>query len=233
MARSSSSRSTSSKSSSSSAVGRGLLLAAIAAAFVWFWDSVWVWPLKLIVVVFHELSHAAAAVLTGGEVVSIGLSANEGGITVSRGGIRWVILNAGYLGSLLWGVGLLYAARSPERARTTATLLGVLLAFVSLWYMRPFFSFGTLFAGFVVLGMLAVGRLASAVAASFLLQALGVFSVLYALADIRSDVLHLGRSGTTDATMLADLTGVPAMVWGAGWLVAGVAILALLRRWIV
>jgi hypothetical protein len=222
-----------SSSRGSDSVWRGLLLAAVAGVFVWFWGSLWVWPFKMLVVTFHELSHAAAAILSGGEVLSMGISPNEAGFTKTRGGIPWVILNAGYLGSLAWGAGLLYASKSPERARTTATLLAALLAFVTIWFMRPIFSFGTLFSGFVVLGLLVTGRLASGEAAAFSLRAIGVFSVLYAFFDIQSDVLHRGPTGTTDATMLADLTGVPAMAWGVGWLALGVVVLWVMRRSLV
>ncbi|NIP98610.1 MAG: M50 family peptidase, partial [Akkermansiaceae bacterium] len=46
-----------------------------------------------------------------------------------------------------------------------------------------------------------------------LLTALGLTSCLYAILDIKSDVLdrpHL----ESDAAMLAELTGIPAMAWG-------------------
>ena len=65
-----------------------------------------------------------------------------------------------------------------------------------------------------------------------MLLVLGLTSALYALLDIRSDVLarpHL----ESDAVLLARFTGVPAVVWGVLWI--GVALVACwyaLRRWL-
>ena len=54
-----------------------ILLGALA---LWFWHSLWLLPLRLLVVTFHELGHATVAILTGGSVVSIKVSADEGEI---------------------------------------------------------------------------------------------------------------------------------------------------------
>ena len=40
----------------------------------------------------------------GGRIVAIGLTFDEGGVCITDGGSRFLILNAGYLGSLAWGV---------------------------------------------------------------------------------------------------------------------------------
>ena len=53
--------------------------------------------------------------LTGGRIVAIGLSFDEGGVCQTRGGWPFVILNAGYLGSLFWGA--LPGARRAAHAR--------------------------------------------------------------------------------------------------------------------
>ena len=76
-----------------------VLLTAIA--LIWLWTSPWLAPLKILIVLFHELSHALMTIITGGEVVSLELSSNQGGMVLSRGGSRFLILSAGYLGSLL------------------------------------------------------------------------------------------------------------------------------------
>ena len=43
------------------------------------WDSAVIFPLKILAIFFHELSHGLAAVATGGEIVSIELFLSEGG----------------------------------------------------------------------------------------------------------------------------------------------------------
>jgi hypothetical protein len=169
---------------------RVLALGLLLALFLTFWDSCLLLPLKLGVVALHELGHALMTWATGGAVVDFGLGLDQSGHVLSQGGNRFLILNAGYLGSLLFGVLLLLLFRRPEALRSgRLQLLG--------WGGRAF----------------------------------GAFSVLYALVDIRDDVI-LG-AGRSDAAMLAELTGVPAILWGLGWLAAGVAVLWKMRRWLI
>ena len=100
-----------------------LTFAAIAVVLALFWEHPLVWPLTIMVVLFHELGHALMAWLTGGEVVSIGLSPDQGGVTYTRGGWRVAILNAGYLGSLTFGGLLLAVARTERGARAAVEAL--------------------------------------------------------------------------------------------------------------
>ena len=55
-------------------------------------------------------------------------------------------------------------------------------------------------------------------------------SALYAVWDIASDVL-LRSMPMSDASALADLTGVPAVVWGVLWVAASLGVIfAVLRK---
>ena len=204
---------------------------AITAAILLFcWDYALVWPLKILVVFFHELGHALAALLTGGEVLEIGLSPNQGGVTHTRGGIRFVILNAGYLGSLGFGVALLATARSPRSARFGVAGLAGLLAVATLLWVRPLASFGFGFALLTTCAILLLARKGTDGLVQLCLRTLGAFSALYALWDIRSDVLS-GSRGLSDAAMLAELTWIPAPIWGVLWLGIGVFTLWKTRTW--
>jgi hypothetical protein len=63
-----------------------------------------------------------------------------------------------------------------------------------------------------------------------LLAAIGATSALYAVWDIASDVLFR-HSAASDASALAQLTGVPAVVWGLLWVLVSLAVLGqVLRR---
>jgi hypothetical protein len=214
---------------------RRLLLAAALAAYLlalWvLWPSPVVYPLKIFVVFLHELSHALAAVATGGEVASISLDAREGGATWVRGGSRFITLSAGYLGSLLWGLALLAVARfRPRLARAAVQALGMLTLLATLVYVRGFFglAFGLLF-GFA---LFAAGRRLQPDSAALLLGILGLTSAVYALLDIRSDIL-LRPGALSDAALLAQLTGIPAILWGLLWGVVAIAATALMfhRLW--
>jgi hypothetical protein len=210
------------------------LLLGLALFYVVLW-TLWltpvVFPLRVFVVLLHEISHALAAIATGGSVERIVLFANEGGAAYTRGGSSFVILSAGYLGSLLWGLALIeLAGMRTERARWALFALGIFTALMGALFVRNLFGFlfTAAFAGALVF---AARRLAGRSVALVLL-ALGLTSALYALLDIRSDILanpHL----ESDAVLLQGLTGVPALVWGFLWIGIALACCWLaLRRWL-
>jgi hypothetical protein len=207
---------------------RLVLPLALAAALLLLWDTFVVYPFRLFVVFLHEISHGLAAVLTGGTIVSIWLSFDEGGACLTRGGSRLLVLNAGYLGSLLWGALFLLLGGRRARAPLAIGAAGVLTFLVTLVYVRTLFGFLYGLAAALVLVAVAA-RLRPAVSET-LLAALGATSDLYAVWDVATDVL-LRHSGQSDAAALARLTGVPAILWGVAWIAISVAVLvAVLRR---
>ena len=215
-------------------VGRWLAVAFVVAVMVLFWHSPLLWPLKIFVVFLHELSHVAAIVLTGGHPSGISLSPYQGGLAQGYGGNNFLILNAGYLGSLVWGLALLAVANRHRVVPHFLRAMGIGLGVATFVWMRPLIGFGFLYGiGAAILMFLLGWRVSAAVGSAFL-RVLGIFSCLYALIDIQLDVLHPASWGrTSDASMLADLTGVPAIVWGLGWTLLSAAILFAFRRTII
>ncbi|MGH7505337.1 MAG: M50 family metallopeptidase [Longimicrobiales bacterium] len=207
---------------------RKLRFAAGFAAFfvaIWLlWPTPIVYPLKIFVVLFHELSHALAAIATGGQVERILLNPAQGGVTEVRGGNPFIMLSAGYLGSLAWGLLLLELAHTRARTlRIAVGAVGVFILAMTVLYVRGIFGAAfSLLAGATLL--IAARRLGPAALVA-VLNVLGLTSALYALLDIRSDILQRSHL-PSDAQMLAQLTGVPTVVWGVLWggigLVAGV-----------
>lgn len=203
-----------------------LLLAIVVYAL---WSTVFVWPLRLFVVLLHELSHGLAAVLTGGRIVSIALSPGEGGLCTTAGGWPFLISSAGYVGSALFGAFFLVLGvrGRPKTHRAVTALLGAALLVVTLVWMRSAFGFVYgLAAGVLLLG---VARWLPEGASSLVLRLLGVTSLLYAPWDIVSDLI-LRSVPSSDAGALARTTGVPAIAWGVLWLGASLAVGALALR---
>ena len=207
---------------------RLVLPLVLGAAFVLLFDSPFVYPFRLFVVFLHEISHGLAAFLTGGEVLSIGIGADEGGVCVTRGGWPFLILNAGYLGSLLWGAAFLAAGASRRNAPRVLGAIGVFTLAAAVLYVRtPFGLAYTVLAGAV---LVAVAARLPVGASEVVLAAIGAMSALYAVADIASDVIRR-HSSQSDAAALARLTGVPAGVWGVLWIAVSIlVVVALLRR---
>jgi hypothetical protein len=191
------------------------------------WDSLFVWPLRLFVVFLHEVSHGLAAVATGGAIVRIELSPAEGGLCVTRGGSRFLVLSAGYLGSLAWGLLILAAGARGRRDRPAAGALGLMTLVVTLVYVRSLFGFVYgLGAGTALL--IVAWRLPAA-ASDAVLVVVGTVSCLYAPWDVASDVLLRDIPGS-DAHALAELTGVPASAWGLFWMATSLIATALALR---
>lgn len=197
-------------------------LAGIALVLLFLWNTLLVYPLRVLVVFFHELAHAAAALATGGSVHLIHVNAFEGGLTITRGGNSLVMLSAGYIGSLLIGGGILVWSSRSHAPQRISRALGVVLLVATIWLVRPVVGFGFVF-GLVTSGALlafadALGRDGNA----FVLKVIGMASCLYAVYDIWSDVLSR-RDIVTDADLLANTTGIPAVAWGMLWMTIAVA----------
>ena len=193
----------------------GILLPIVAALLAYvFWGTPVVYPLKIFVVFLHELCHGLAAVATGGQIERIELSAAEGGLCVTRGGSRFLSLNAGYLGSLALGASFVVVGARSRYDRAVVALIGFVTLAVTLLYVRSAFGFVYgLTAGATLL--LVAARLPPT-ASDLALRVIGAVSCLYAVWDIASDVLLRDARGS-DAAALAELTGLPSAAWGLGW----------------
>lgn len=192
------------------------------AALWYFWYTPVVYPLKIFVVLLHELSHAVALWVTGGTVESISLDPRQGGLTVGRGGIAFITLSAGYLGSLAFGALLVIGAQAKKVASgTLLAVIGVVVLVLTALYIRG--AFGMTYGALTGAALLVGAKYLPALWASRAVMTLGLTSVGYAILDIRSDIIARPNV-QSDAAMLAEMTGVPTLVWGFLWI--GIAIWA-------
>lgn len=187
-----------------------------------FWNSPVVYPLQVFVVFLHEISHGIAAIATGGSIQAITLSPRLGGACHCPGGNAFLTLSAGYLGSLLWGALILEVGRKARAGapRVTVAIGLSVIAITAIFVRNPFgLVFGALFGAF----LLVVARKVRADGNRTLLTVLGLTSCLYAILDIKADVLERPHL-PSDAHMLAQLTGVPTLLWGLAWIVLAVLV---------
>jgi hypothetical protein len=210
-----------------SALRRIVLPLVVAFLAVAGWSSFVVYPLKIFVVFLHEISHGLAALATGGSIRAIGLTFDEGGVCVTEGGSRFLILNAGYLGSLLWGALLLVLAARTRRSREIVGFIGAFTLVATLLYVRS--AFGIAYGLATGASLLLVAGKLPRTASEVLLTAIGVVSCLYAVVDVGSDVFTRTIPGS-DASALARLTGLPPLFWGLLWAAVSVAVVALALR---
>ena len=188
-------------------------LALVAAFLTWFGGTAWTAPLEILVVFFHEGSHALMTLVTGGEVQSMVVTVERGGSTLS----------AGYLGSLLIGSVLLIASMRTRHDRFILVLVAIAMAVATLFYIRNGFGLMYGFAG--AFALLAIARWLPPVASDYSLRLIGVMSLLYVPRDIFSDTIQRSQE-RSDAFMLADEFGGTTWFWGGLWLAISVVIVA-------
>ena len=213
---------------------RKLLFAMLASAAVglFFWHNPALAPFKLLVVLMHESGHAAASLLVGGSVTSIVVMPNEGGLTQSLIPAtllrRVVVSSGGYVGSTIAGCVLLLVAGRAREARWPLIALAGWTLGVTIFWVRDLFTLAFALAWTCLL--LAAARFAPPLLRRGLLVFLATFSALYALFDIKDDLLRLGPPVGSDADALAQITFIPAIVWGLGWGLLSLALLMLTLR---
>ncbi|MCB1330077.1 MAG: M50 family metallopeptidase [Maritimibacter sp.] len=198
-----------------------LVLAALIFAL---WRTPVALPLKLLVVLFHELSHGLAAVLTGGRIEGLTVTPDQGGLALTRGGSRIAVLTAGYLGSLVIGLALFAVALRSTADRLVLGALGTLLLVVAALYIRDGFALFFCLAGGGL--MLAGARFLPRLGADLVLRVIGLASMIYVPWDILSDTI-LRAGERSDARMMAEEIGGATVLWGALWLIASLAAIVL------
>ena len=202
--------------------------AAFFAALWFFWDTRLVYPLKIFVVLLHEISHAIASVATGGGIEKITLDPRQGGACYCFGGNAFITLSAGYLGSLLWGGAMFSAARS-DKVKTSWVngFIGAMVVASTVFFVRG--GFGMIFGIAFGLTMIFVSKQMGSAVNRGLLLTLGLTSALYAILDIKSDVLDRPNI-RSDAAMLSEITGVSTTIWGLIWISIAIAVSVWLMR---
>jgi len=198
-------------------------------AAIWLlWNTPVVYPLKVFVVMLHEISHGLAAIATGGGIQRIELTIDQGGACYCGGGNAFLTLSAGYLGSLAWGaLLLLIAVGAAKRHRITLMAIGALVAAVTVLYIRK--PFGLVFGLIAGVALMAAARRLPPQINRGILTVLGLTSCLYAILDIKSDIIDR-PTAHSDAYMLAEMTHVPTVIWGLLWIGTALLVSALLIR---
>src|SRR5215470_18349514 len=110
-----------------------LLIATLITIALWFipYADYLVYPVRLFVTFIHESSHALIAVLTGGSVQSLTIAADTSGLTYAApSGFFGALLtsSAGYLGTTVAGVVMLYLMRRRFSPNKILTAEGIFVA---------------------------------------------------------------------------------------------------------
>ncbi|KAH6799279.1 peptidase M50B-like protein [Perilla frutescens var. frutescens] len=182
------------------------------------WRTFLLTPFKLITVYLHEASHAIACWLTCGQVEGIQVHANEGGVTLTRGGIYWLILPAGYLGSSFWGMLLVLASTKLLTARIAAGCL--ILSLIIVFFIAKNWTLRGLCIGFIVfVGVIWVLQETTKLRIlRYVILFIGVMNSLFSVYDIYDDLISR-RVHSSDAEKFAEICPCPCngVAWGVIW----------------
>lgn len=183
-------------------------------------------PISTFVTAVHEMSHAVACLFTGGHVAAMTIvndGEGHGGLTYCQGGMPIVWMQAGYMGTALFGCLLIWLARMPKISKAVLMFMGLSFGAAALTFM-----FGTVIHGAFAQGLssmfcallLAGGLIWASMRlswywANLLLIFLGVQTGLNAVDTI---TWLFYPAGWSDASNMASLTGLPAGAWAVWWL---------------
>jgi len=183
------------------------ILALVAVTVLWNIRELefLVYPLRLFVTYVHEASHSLAALITGGSVSGVTVSANGSGLAITAGGSRAFILPAGYLGAALFGSMLFFLTnRIPRWVRGLSVFIGAFMVVFTVMFARPDEA-GSLSALLIGLGfgivMLLMGWKAPRVINQFVLNTLAAMTALNAVLDVW---MLVGNSDATRGTVNND-----------------------------
>lgn len=209
-----------------------LVVASLAVAAGWLLPySIWFFlPFLYLNTHVHELSHALAALVTGGQVGRILVFANGSGIAEIAGGSLPLIASAGYIGSAALG-GLLVAHAKTERGarRALGILAAILGASLLIWVRGDWVGWTSGLVWVLVLGSAA--RLARGAWAIFGAQFIGLqqcwasIESLFVLLRISA-----GKEAISDAEIMARATGIPSLFWAVLWFAISLVILSAALR---
>jgi hypothetical protein len=203
------------------------------------------YPFRLLITIVHELSHGLAALLSGGSFIRFVVFPNGEGVAYTAGGWRLLVIPAGYLGSALFGAGLIRLGRRPRWSRIALGAIGAAVLLLSLRYGIPSIASAQWSSGIVTVAagvalgalFLWVARRTTPVWTLFLINRLAIqagltaFTDLFALIDLSS---RLAGAPANDARSMAELTFIPAIIWAVTWALIALALIgaAIWRAWL-
>ena len=188
-------------------------MVAIGLALTLFWDSSLLRPVKLLVVLVHEMWHGLLSLAAGVRLDTIEVHWNESGKTMVTGEFTTAgfisAVSAGYIGCALTGAILLRQALVGRLERVSLILFAVLLIYFSWLFTSPLQTafYTGIGYGLAFLLVAALGERPARGA----LTAIGVFFLFYSLFDLFDFTRDVD---STDAAILASYLGSGALEEG-------------------
>lgn len=196
----------------------------LVAAFILPYIPIINWPFAWLESYFHEISHGLIGMITGGTIEGIELALNGSGACHIRGGVVVLVAFSGYLGAIGWGM-LLYMSSLNDHqlsAKNSLGLLALWIAFSVAWWGLDIITY--LIGAVLVSLLLVFRRFQAELWINLILKFCGVYVMVSA---VRSPLALIDGKDIGDGAHLAQLTGIPELIWVVIW-----EVLALLALWV-
>lgn len=168
------------------------------------------YPITLLVTIFHETGHALFALLTGGSVHGIQINNNGSGYALVSGGYPYLVIPGGYIGSAIWGNLILAIALYKEKYTRWIiyVMMSVLIFCAFIWFN----SIGTTVMLSVFAALFFGLSRVSKVTQVYVLMALGVCTLFYILMDFNG-------GPSSDLNKFSSIVPLlPPFIWAIIWL---------------
>lgn len=194
-----------------------LFVFLVMSAFLLSYIPIVNWPFSWMMTFFHEISHGFAALLTGGSIESIKLHLRGSGLCTTLGGIGFIISISGYLGAVVWGMGIYLMADKLNKRHTDemALLMAGIIFLSALFWGRDLITL--LIMAVLIAILLTVMKMQDNRFIKLSLKFIGIYILLDAIKapTYLIDGRHFG-----DGARLADTTGIPELIWVMVWFFA-------------
>jgi hypothetical protein len=181
----------------------------------------------------HELCHALVAWATGGQVDYIKVFRDGSGVTMIGGGNNLLETSAGYNGASIIGALMIFFSRNARAARLTLRILSGALAFSMIVLVRGDLT-GEISGVFWVVALWGISYL-DGLKLVFAAQLLGLMQCLNAVQSVYTLLkISTFTEGNSDAWILQQATGIPAIAWATVWCVFSLVLVSITvhRAWI-
>jgi len=192
-----------------------ILLFLLTALSFFMWDSILFFPIKLLVVILHEISHGIIAIITGGKILALEINFNLGGKCITEDGNQFLIAFAGYPGSFLFGAALFFSTYKPKLKIFILSIIAVIIFLFAVNTMNnTLLSFLSILIAFSIF---AINKFIPEPIANFIFRVIGLISCVYVIYDIKEDVFN-NNNYLSDASLISKITGLSSTFWGLLWI---------------
>jgi len=152
-------------------------------------------------------------------MIKIELSPQQSGVCWTSGGLRMLILPAGYLGSMLFGGLILVIASRTKLDKAVSIIIGGIVVFIALFFVSNIF--GKAFSILFGLILIIIGTFTPVIVNDLILKIIGLSSILYAIFDIKDDLIFRTVPGS-DAYAMSEIIPLPPVLWGIIWIILAI-----------